>query len=316
MVHRQGGQRQPLSSRFARQAETIARGLGVLFLFFHLGLDFGLGVVEKIREVWAVAVIGNITIHGIVATASVILGNFLSVDWRESIVVGSAIFLSSTALTMRSFRPDEAESNYGRPIVGILVMQDVMLGVLLAMMPALEASGAEAFRAIMRLLTGLVVFALFAALMIVPTRFVLERLRNHANRELFLLGCVAACLTTVLMSSYLGLSMELSSFVAGIILSTNKSNGERAAHAIEPFRDLFGALFFASVGLHIYPSFLLHQLPLLLLLTLLAVLFKIIVTFWIARMGFPLKPTTAATVAVGLGQISEYAFIFAARAKR
>ncbi|KAJ3056619.1 Transmembrane and coiled-coil domains-containing protein 3 [Rhizophlyctis rosea] len=156
------------------QTETIARGLGVLFLFFHLGLDFGLGVVEKIQEIWAVAVLGNIAIHVIVVIASVVVGNLLGGNWRESVVVGSAIFLSSTALTMKSFRADEIESNHGRLIVGTLVVQDVLLGILLAMMPALEATSGEGIRALSRLSIGLAIFAVFAVLMVVPTRMILD----------------------------------------------------------------------------------------------------------------------------------------------
>ncbi|KAJ3293663.1 Transmembrane and coiled-coil domains-containing protein 3 [Borealophlyctis nickersoniae] len=294
------------------QVETIARGLGILFMFFHLGLEFN---YSKIRKVWKVSLLGGTLILIITVCSFVVVGMYLQAGMKEAIVIGASVFLSSTAVVLKFLGPHDAETSYGRPIMGILVMQDVMLGVLLAVMPALEKSGSEVINAITRISGSLAIFLLVAVLAMYPIRLILGNLKVHGGRELFLLGSVGVCLTMIQLTSLLGLSMELSCFVAGVVISAQKSHGEKALHTIEPLRDLFASLFFASIGLHIYPSFLLNEGQLLLMLTLGAMLFKIVTTLGVMMLVFRKDFNTAATIGVGLGQVSEYAFVFAARAK-
>ncbi|KAJ3064338.1 Transmembrane and coiled-coil domains-containing protein 3, partial [Quaeritorhiza haematococci] len=297
------------------QVETIARGLGVIFMMFFLGLEFN---YTKIRKVWTVSLFGSIALLCITVVTAIMLGLALQLPVTESTVIGSSIFLSSTAVVIKSFASlEESESTHGRAILGILVMQDVILGVLLAILPALEQSGMEALHAVGNLFYSLAAFVVICVIIgQYPVRILLGHLRSYGNRELLLLGSIGVCVTMVKAAAWLGLSMELSCFVAGVVVSSRKSHSDALLGAIEPLRDVFASLFFASIGLHIYPSFLMSEFMLLMVLTATSMFFKYVVTLAVMFLLFRYDFRTSSAIAIGLCQFSEFTFLFTSRAKR
>lgn len=139
--------------------------------------------------------------------------------------------------------------------------------------------------------------------------------QHPPNQELLLLGTVAACLVLLLVSEMLGLGMELGCFVGGVVVRSRKGIFEHSLTVIEPVRDLFSCLFFASIGLHVYPSFLMSEAVLLLTLTAGVVGFKYIITSLVLVL-FRFDLTRSSQMAVGLAQISEFGFVLASRAKQ
>jgi Kef-type K+ transport system membrane component KefB len=135
------------------------------------------------------------------------------------------------------------------------------------------------------------------------------------NHELMLLGTMAVCMTMLILSEHLGLGMELGCFAAGVIVRSRKGLFETSLKVIEPVRDLFACLFFAGIGLHIYPSFLASEAVLLLTLATGVIGFKYIVTCVILYL-FQFDIHKSSTMAIALAQISEFGFVLASRAKQ
>ena len=131
-------------------------------------------------------------------------------------------------------------------MLGILVVQDLALGLMLAVLPALDRPPAEIGIAVLQAAVKIGLFALGATIIgiwVVP-RF-LRLLASTESRELFLLGIVAMCLGIALVTAYLGLSIEMGAFVAGLMISEVEYADQTLAY-VEPLRDIFAALCFCG----------------------------------------------------------------------
>ena len=129
------------------------------------------------------------------------------------------------------------------------------------------------------------------------------------------MALLAQCLLVMWLARYLDLSMELGSFVAGLQAASRRASPERAVALLAPVRDVFSALFFAAIGLHVYPQFLWREWRVLLALVAVVVLVKLVLGFLVHRLVLRHPWRQAARIAVALAQLSEFAFVVAARAK-
>ncbi|KAG0167931.1 Transmembrane and coiled-coil domains-containing protein 3 [Apophysomyces sp. BC1034] len=295
------------------QTETLAQ-LGVVLIVFVLGVEFSL---EKIQAMWRLALGGAVMILMVTVVFFVLMGAALGATAKESIFLGMCISLSSTAVVVKCIKLDHLEHLYG-----LLVMQDVILGFMLAVIPALAKSGIQVFFAILKIalsfaIFGLVCYAIARLLPVLPRaiRRMFPKKSIQQNHELMLLGTIAICMGMLVISEYLGLGMELGCFAAGVIVRSRKQMFEHAHVVIEPVRDLFACLFFASIGLHVYPSFLASEAVLLFTLAAAVIGFKYVVTS-IVLVFFKIDLKKSSTMAVALAQISEFGFILASRAKQ
>ncbi|KAI8901742.1 Sodium/hydrogen exchanger family-domain-containing protein [Globomyces pollinis-pini] len=297
----------------AVQIETISRGLGVIFIMFFLGLEFNL---TKIKRVWSISLFGTSIIFSITIALCIFIGIQFNASTSEVIVIAESIFLSSTAVVIHCLKPIELEYPYGRTIMGILVTQDVLLGFLLAMMPVLQSSGIQVAYTALSLLGRLIVFLFVCFLVRVPSLRALDWLVTFKDsNELFMMGSIGFCLSIIQIGQTLDQSMELACFVAGVLVASDKKLSEKVIHTLEPFKQLFGALFFASIGLHIYPQFLVNEGLLLIFLTTTIVGIKIIVTTGVMKVVFNQSFKTSFIISIGLAQISEFTFVLASKAK-
>ncbi|KAI9499299.1 Sodium/hydrogen exchanger family-domain-containing protein [Zychaea mexicana] len=295
------------------QTETLAQ-LGVVFIVFVLGLEFSL---EKLRAMWRLVLGGAMMILVVTVLFFVIMGAILGASMKEAIFVGACVSLSSTAVVVKCIKLDHLEHLYG-----LLVMQDVLLGFMLAIIPALAESGVQVLFAVLKIALSFSVFGslCFAIVKLMP---LLPRVIHKAfpnlkvayNHELVVLGTIAVCLVMLLVSDYLGLGMEIGCFAAGVIVRSRKNLFESALAVIEPVRDLFACLFFASIGLHVYPSFLASEAILLLTLAGGVIGFKYIATS-VILVFLKLDFRKSSTMAIALAQISEFGFVLASRAKQ
>ncbi|OBZ90017.1 Transmembrane and coiled-coil domain-containing protein 3, partial [Choanephora cucurbitarum] len=295
------------------QIETLAQ-LGVVFIIFVLGLEFS---IEKIKKMWQLALGGAMMILMVTVLFFALMGYMIGADVKEAVFVGACISLSSTAVVVKCIRLDQLDHLYG-----LLVMQDVLLGFMLAIMPALSKSGMQVAFAIIRTAMSFTIFGLVCFL-IVHLLPLIPRVVKHAipiqsiqtNHELMLLGTVAICMSMLILSEYLGLGMELGCFAAGVIIRSRKGMFETSIAVIEPVRDLFASLFFAAIGLHVYPSFLASEVMVLLTLAGGVIGFKYIATCIILYL-FRFDLHKSSVMAVALSQISEFGFVLASRAKQ
>ena len=103
--------------------------------------------------------------------------------------------------------------------------------------------------------------------------------------------------------------------MAGVMIASQKRISPFIIHTLEPIKQIFGALFFSSIGLHIYPSFLYNEGILLLTLTLFVMVFKVVVSALVVNIAFRVRVKNAIVIGVGLAQISEFTFVLASKAK-
>ena len=291
------------------QVETLAQ-FGVAFLLFALGVEFSFTELKKVQVISLGG--GGLQIALTILVTTLIS---LSVGWVSSpaqgVFLGAILSLSSTAVVLKCLMErNETETSHGQIMLGILVVQDLALGLMLAVLPALDQP-AESIS--MAVLTALLRIGLFAAgavaagIWVIPT--LLRLLARTESRELFLLGVVALCLGIALLTEHLGLSIEMGAFVAGLMISEVEYADQTLTY-VEPLRDIFATLFFVSIGMLIDPVFLWNNLELILGLVALVLIGKfLIITPLVKVFGYPLK--TAVIVGLGLAQIGEFSFVLA-----
>ncbi|MCU0542811.1 MAG: cation:proton antiporter [Oscillatoriaceae cyanobacterium Prado104] len=291
------------------QVETLAE-FGVAFLLFALGVEFSFAELQKVKAISLGG--GGLQIALTIAITAI---TSVAVGWVESpaqgVFLGAILSLSSTAVVLKCLMErNEGRTSHGQVMLGILVVQDLALGLMLAVLPALnqpvEAIG-------MAVLTALLRIGLFAAGAVVAGIWIVPRLLRYLakteSRELFLLGVVVLALSIALLTEYLGFSIEMGAFVAGLMISEVEYADQTLTY-VEPLRDIFASLFFVTIGMLIDPVFLWNHLELILGLVFLVFAGKFAIVTPIVRLfGYPLK--TALIAGLGLAQIGEFSFVLA-----
>ncbi|XP_078613423.1 transmembrane and coiled-coil domain-containing protein 3-like isoform X2 [Branchiostoma floridae x Branchiostoma japonicum] len=326
------------------QVETLGE-FGVFFILFTVGMEFS---PDKLRKTWKVAVLGSLAMMLLMVLCGILWGYPLNISWKQSVFVSACLSLSSTPLVVRflstSARSDHkhddpdtsvsSELDYSSILLGILVMQDVMLGLIMAIMPTLAPSGPpdvigqsttdhrsawDTVKAIMALLEAVVVVL---GLSFVLSKYVMSpffrKLHLQGSKEMLLMGTVALCFLMLQLTDVLGVSMEVGCFLAGVLVSSQGHQVvEELLSLIDPVKDIFASIFFATIGLHVFPTFVVYELSILAIMTLVVVSLKFIVG--VAVLGLFLTSRQSFLkwlVAAGLAQVSEFSFVLGSRARR
>jgi monovalent cation:H+ antiporter-2, CPA2 family len=289
--------------------------IGVALLLFALGLEFSLKDLLRVRTI----ALGGGTLQILL---TILIGGGLAyfTGWVDTlpkaIFLGSVLSLSSTAVVLKSLiERNEVQTTHGQVMLAILIVQDLGLGLMLAVLPALtqpvSAIGMALLSAVLRVLLFLGT-AILVGKWVIP--LLLRTIAKQGSQELFLLGILVLCLGIALFTSAIGLGIEMGAFVAGLMVS----NVEYADHALDrilPMRDIFATVFFASIGLLIDPGFLWANGLILVGLVMVAMFGKAaIVTAIVRGFGYPLK--TALIAGLGMNQIGEFSFVLASVAQR
>ncbi|XP_015581866.1 K(+) efflux antiporter 5 isoform X2 [Ricinus communis] len=230
------------------QVETVAQ-FGVVFLLFALGLEFSL---TKLKAVGPVAVVGGllqiVIFMFLCGVTAVLCGAKLS----EGVFVGFFLSMSSTAVVVK-FLVERNSSNslHGQVTIGTLIFQDCAVGLLFALLPVLGGSSGmlQGMVSMGKLLLVLSIFLIVASILswsFVPRFLKLMIQLSSQTNELYQLAVVAFCLLSAWCSDKLGLSLELGSFVAGVMISTTDF-AQHTLDQVEPIRNLFAALFLSVV---------------------------------------------------------------------
>jgi len=248
------------------EMETLA-SLGIAFLLFSLGIEFSLTELQRAKRV---AVFGGLTsMFGVsVLTGTLARATGLVKSLPTAIALGLALSLSSTAIVLQCLpKPDslptetpDGETTIDDPkarkvVLALLVIQDIMIGLILALLPTLNGSASEFTKEFMSAFLRLgifVVLSLIVAEYVLP--YALDRLDKSQSQEIFTLGIVGTCLIISYVSERLGLAIELGAFVAGIMMSESKYR-DRVEHAVDSIRDVFTSIFFVTIGMMIHFSY-------------------------------------------------------------
>ncbi|GKB39397.1 K(+) efflux antiporter 4-like protein isoform X1 [Tanacetum coccineum] len=213
------------------QVETVAQ-FGVIFLLFALGLEFS---AAKLRIVRAVAIMGGLLQIFLFMCLSGVIAVLCGGEASEGVFVGAFLSMSSTAVVLKFLMEKNSISTlYGQVTVGTLILQDCAVGLLFALLPILGGTSGmfEGFlsmtKTLVTLITFLAVLSLFSRTCI-PWFFNLMISLSSQTNELYQLASVAFCLIVASCSDKLGLSLELGSFAAGVMISTT----DHAQHTLE-----------------------------------------------------------------------------------
>ncbi len=286
--------------------------IGVVLLMFTLGIEFSFG---EFKHLWRIALIGGGLQVGITATIVGLLATAFGFPTADSIVLGMAVALSSTAVSMMSFQDMGQQNNPGaRASLGIALFQDILVIVFFLVMPALygQGQGAVATQIGTALLKGglfLVGAWLLGRYGLTPLLHAVARTRS---RELFTLTVIGLCAGVAFAGGALNLSLALGAFAAGLVVSESIYS-HRILSDILPFKDLFLAIFFISVGLLIDLSTVASDWERILLGSLIILLLKSGIVF--AVLKWIKLPSRSALLAAGsLASTGEFSLVLIGKA--
>eukprot|EP01061_Rhynchopus_euleeides_P020971 TRINITY_DN3412_c0_g1_i1.p1 TRINITY_DN3412_c0_g1~~TRINITY_DN3412_c0_g1_i1.p1 ORF type:complete len:817 (+),score=283.91 TRINITY_DN3412_c0_g1_i1:252-2453(+) len=292
------------------QVETLAQ-FGVYILLFLLGVEFS---IVKLRRVLTAAVFGGVGFTtAVVVVVAFVVQTLLRAPTSEAVLIGFCVSLSSTIVVLGMMTLSESGTPYGQLVVAILVIQDVLLGLMVATVPILQAPSVniEVYMSLLMNLVAAGTAAYLCALHISPRLVAFA----DVSHELFLLALCSLCFAFMLATDKMGLSIEVGCFLTGLTISPNAKYIRRVEDAFSPLKEFFGALFFASIGIHISPSFLMEEFLTLCVITLTVIGMKWLLAFSVFRVMFGLPTMHASLVGVALSQMSEFSFVIAAHGK-
>ena len=282
--------------------------IGVIFLMFGLGLEFSF---KKIAKVGGSAFTIAVTIMSAMILVGVGTGYLLGWAKMDCIFLGGMLSISSTMIILKAYEEyNLKKEKYAQLILGALIIEDVaaifMMIVLGAISVGRSVSGIELITDLGLMLVYLVVWLLLG-IYLVPS--VLKKVGRLLNDEIIVIISVGFCLVMVLIANLIGFSSALGAFMAGAILAETVQV-IRIENLIKPIKDLFGAIFFVSVGMMIVPELLLEYLLPIIILSAVVIIGQM--TF--ATIGILLSGQTLHTAVRGgmsMVQIGEFSFILA-----
>jgi len=296
---------------FESDAVALVGEFGVILLLFFVGMEVNL---SRLVTGWRVSVIG--TVLQVLFSVGAVAGIGLWWDWPLSrvVLIGFAISLSSTALVVTMLRQwKEMDTEAGQEAIGVLLVQDIALAPMLIVIGLLGGSSPSATLLSSQLAGGL------AIVLLVTTLVRKGRIRLpmgdllRADHELQLFGALLLCFFFAWITGICGLSTALGAFVAGLVVAAARET-EWIHRNLEPYRVLFVAAFFASVGMLVDLHFLAeHWLPILALVLATFLTNTLINAGTLHALGRGWR--TSLYVGALLSQVGEFSFVLAAVGK-
>ena len=283
--------------------------IGVIFLLFALGLEFS---IKKLLKVGSSAIISACTIILFMIIIGVSVGWMFGWKQMDCIYLGGMIAMSSTTIVYKAF--DDMglrQQHFAGVVLGILIIEDILAIVLMVMLSTMAVSthfeGSELILSIVRLVFFLILW-LVVGLYLIP--ILLKRVRKLMSDETLLIVSLAFCFGMVYLAAAVGFSPAFGAFIMGSILSETVES-EHIEHLVAPVKDLFGAIFFVSVGMMVDPHMIVeYRYPILAIVGAVLLGQTVFGTLGVLLSGQPLK--TAMQCGFSLTQIGEFAFIIAA----
>jgi len=279
--------------------------IGVALLLFALGIEFSF---KELRPVRSVALLGTSIQIVLTVAAAAGMGLALGWPWTDAVWFGACVSLSSTMVILKTLQSQGRLGTLSsRVMIGMLLVQDLAVVPLLILLPRMT----DLRSGLPDLGWALVYAAVFLGLMIVVgTRVIpwlMRRVSRWNSRELFLLTVTGLGLGIGYATYEVGLTFAFGAFVAGIVLSES-DHAHQALSDIIPLRDIFGLLFFASVGMLLEPRFVRENLLLVLGLAAAISLAKALIC---AGIGWSFGYRNVVPLALGLTmfQAGEFAFV-------
>ena len=282
--------------------------IGVMFLLFSLGLDFSF---KKILKMGASPVISTITIIFFMSMLGVFVGHAFGWSKMDCIFLGGMLAMSSTTIIYKAF--DDLglrQQQFAGLVMSVLILEDILAIVMMVMLSAI-ASGNNPDGG--QMLGSVVKIGFFLVLWLVVGIFAvpqfLRKIRKLVNSEVLLIVSLGLCCAMAVFSTKVGFSSAFGAFIMGSILAET-IEAERIEKLVEPVKNLFGAIFFVSVGMLVDPQILIDYAgPIALLVLTILIGQSIFGTLAFMLAGESLK--SAMRCGFSMAQIGEFSFIIA-----
>ena len=282
--------------------------LGIIFLLFSLGLEFSF---KKLAQVGGTASVSAlIEAFGMIAIGY-FTGQILGWGEMDNIFLGAMLAVSSTTIIIKAVEElGLKKKKFATLVFGILIVEDIFTIAILVLLSTYAVSkqfvGMDMLQALLKLIFFLVLWFLLG-IFFIPT--LLKKARKFINDETLLIASVALCLGMVFLATKAGFSPALGAFVMGSLLAET-TTAEKIEHLVKPVKDLFGAIFFVSVGIMIDLQMLWQFKWPVLLITFVCIFGKIITTGTGAFLSGQSLRTSFQT-GMSLAQVGEFSFIIA-----
>lgn len=282
--------------------------IGVLFLLFSLGLEFSF---KKLLKVGSTAIIGAGVIVVGMMTAGMLTAYALGWDGMNALFLGGMLCMSSTTIVFKAIEEAGLRSHrFAGVCFGILIVEDLFAVVLMVLLSSIAVKNTFEGEELLWQVAKLVLYiALWFVLGITLIPTFLKKFKKYLNDETLTIFSIGLCLGMVLLAVQSGFSSALGAFVMGSVLAET-IDAERIEHLVQPMKNIFGAIFFVSVGMMINPALLLQYWLPITIITLVVIVGQILFgSIGTLLSGQPLR--VALQTGFSLVQIGEFAFIIA-----
>ncbi len=282
--------------------------IGIVVLLFSLGLEFSFR--KLMRSGGSAVVTAGIIVAGMMC-AGFVVGHMLHFDKINCLFLGGMLSMSSTTIIIKAFTDmGLRQKKFASLVLAVLIVEDLFAVLMMVVLSSIainnSVEGSQLLFSVGKLVFFLIIWFLVGVYML-PT--MLNRMRSYLNGETLLVVSMGLCLGMAVFSVYCGFSLALGAFVMGSILA-GTSYAERIENVVTPVKDLFGAVFFISVGMMVQPHVIVEYWAPILLLSAVVVAGMIVFgTFGMLVTGQTLK--VAIQSGFSLTQIGEFAFIIA-----
>ncbi len=287
---------------------TIWAEIGVIFLLFSLGLEFSFKKLVKVGGASSVMALIEVVV---MLLLGYLAGQILGWSTMDSIFLGGILSISSTTIIIRAFDELGVKSQrFASLVFGVLIVEDLVAILLMVLLSTLAVSqqfaGSEMLAAVLKLAFFLLLWFL-GGIFLIPT--FLRKASKLMNDETLLIVSLALCLLMVILAAQVGFSPALGAFIMGSILAET-TKAEKIEHLISSVKDLFGAIFFVSVGILINPAMIVTYAGPIALITVVTLVGKAVsITAGGLISGQGLK--TSIQSGMSVSQIGEFSFIIA-----
>jgi len=282
--------------------------IGVIFLLFALGLEFSF---KKIMKAGGPAIITTLTIIFGMMMLGYLVGTAFGWGKMDALFLGGMICMSSTTIIYKAFEDlGLSKKNFAGLVMSVLILEDILAVVLMVVLSTVAVSanfeGGELVMSLLKLFFFLILW-LVVGLYLIPV--ILRKTRKLMSDETLLVAALGLCFMMVVVAAKTGFSAAFGAFIMGSILAETLE-AEHIERLVKPVKDLFGAIFFVSVGMMVDPAMIAQYWLPILIITLTVVLGQpLFAIIGVLLSGQPLK--MAFQSGFSLSQIGEFSFIIA-----
>lgn len=282
--------------------------IGVMFLLFSLGLDFSF---KKILKMGASPIISVSCIIFSMSVLGVIVGNLFGWSQMDCIFLGGMLAMSSTTIIYKAF--DDLglrQQQFAGLVMSVLILEDILAIVMMVMLSAIASGNSPDGSQMLASIANIVFFlVLWLVVGIFAIPLFLRSVRKLVNAEVLLIVSLGLCCAMAVFSAKVGFSSAFGAFIMGSILAETVE-AERIEKLVDPVKNLFGAIFFVSVGMLVDPQILIdYALPIFILVMTIIVGQAIFGSMSFLLGGESLK--SAMRCGFSMAQIGEFSFIIA-----